>query len=209
MNKNIVPTITWNPWNPVAIKKTDPNTESEILNEAIKYSKPCNIKKYTPNNQVIIKLFLANNQLLFNINWWHQVIEIPEDNKITVFNKGTWKGLKEKTPNGGQTDPNSKPGLKLAWKKAQKKEIKKKISLTINNSIPTINPVNTTLVWYPWNVLSRITSRHHTITTIIIKNKEKKTKSISTNKNILTKPTIIPNLVKPTNKGQGEALTIW
>lgn len=34
-NKNKVPTITWNPWNPVAIKNVDPYTESEIPNDAI------------------------------------------------------------------------------------------------------------------------------------------------------------------------------
>ena len=36
--KNKVPTITCKPWNPVAIKKVDPYTESAIVNEASTYS---------------------------------------------------------------------------------------------------------------------------------------------------------------------------
>lgn len=34
-NKNKVPTITWNPWNPVAIKKAEPKIESLIIKEDI------------------------------------------------------------------------------------------------------------------------------------------------------------------------------
>lgn len=37
-NKNKVPTITCNPWNPVAIKKVEPYTESAIVKDASKYS---------------------------------------------------------------------------------------------------------------------------------------------------------------------------
>jgi len=44
-SKNKVPTITWSPWNPVATKNTDPNTESAILKVASAYSIPCrNVK---------------------------------------------------------------------------------------------------------------------------------------------------------------------
>lgn len=105
--------------------------------------------------------FRAPFQLLFKINWWAHVTETPEDNKITVFKNGTWKGLKGKIPIGGHNDPNSIVGLNLEWKKAQKKERKKKTSLTINNNIPTIKPFKTILEWKPWYVLSRTTSRHH------------------------------------------------
>lgn len=37
-NKKVVPIITWNPWNPVAIKKLDPYIPSEISKEASLYS---------------------------------------------------------------------------------------------------------------------------------------------------------------------------
>ena len=30
----------------------------------------------------------------YNNAWWHQVTEISEHNKIIVFNKGIWYGLK-------------------------------------------------------------------------------------------------------------------
>lgn len=64
-------------------------------------------------------------------------------------------------PEGGQFNPNSNVGDKLEWKKAQKKEIKKNTSDVINKIIPHFNPINTWLVWYPWKVPSRDTSRHH------------------------------------------------
>jgi len=46
---------------------------------------------------------------------------MPEDNKITVFNNGTWNTLNGHTPIGGHIAPNWKVGLNLEWKKAQKK----------------------------------------------------------------------------------------
>jgi len=54
------------------------------------------------------------------------VTEIPEVNKITVFNKGIWNGLKGLIPKGGQFIPNSIFGDSLLWKNLQKNEIKKK-----------------------------------------------------------------------------------
>lgn len=36
--RNMVPIITWIPWNPVAMKKDDPYTESAIENPASMYS---------------------------------------------------------------------------------------------------------------------------------------------------------------------------
>ena len=52
---------------------------------------------------------------------------IPEEIKITVFNKGTWNGLNTLIPKGGQIDPISTLGDKLLWKNAQKKLTKKKL----------------------------------------------------------------------------------
>jgi len=106
------------------------------------------------------------------IDWWAHVTLTPDDNKITVFNNGTWKAFKGSTPQGGHIFPNSTTGLNLEWKKAQKKDKKKKTSLIMNKIIPNISPLTTTPEWPPWNVLSRTTSRHHANTTINIIIKE-------------------------------------
>ena len=65
--------------------------------------------------------------------WCDQVTVAPEANKIAVFNKGIWKGLKGRIPVGGQQFPISIVGDNLLWKKAQKKEKKNRTSDTINN----------------------------------------------------------------------------
>ena len=41
----------------------------------------------------------------FTIAWWETVIEHPEDNKITVFRKGTFHGSKIVKNAGGHTLP--------------------------------------------------------------------------------------------------------
>lgn len=99
---------------------------------------------------------------LFSIKlWWAHVTETPDDNKIIVFNRGIWNGLKGVMPIGGQVIPNSILGDRLLWKKLQKKEIKKKISETINKIIPHFKPLITQIVCNPWKVPSREISRHH------------------------------------------------
>lgn len=50
---------------------------------------------------------------------------MPEESKITVFNKGTPKGLNAKIPIGGQDPPSSTFTARLLWKNAQK-NLKKK-----------------------------------------------------------------------------------
>jgi len=97
----------------------------------------------------------------FMILWWVHVTVIPEDNKIIVLSNGISNGLKVLTPNGGQIRPISIVGDKLLWKKAQKKDIKNKTSEVINRIIPIFILFITIIVWSPWNVLSRVTSRHH------------------------------------------------
>lgn len=72
-------------------------------------------------------------------------------------------GLNGLIPIGGQVFPISIFGDRLLWKYAQKNLIKNKISDTINKIMPHRKPVSTNLVWHPWKVLSRITSRHHWI----------------------------------------------
>jgi len=98
--------------------------------------------------------------LLINL-WCAQVIEIPEVNKIIVFNRGIMNGLKTLIPEGGHFIPNSIIWVNLRWKNLQKKEMKKKISDTINKIIPNFILKNTLNEWNPWNVLSREISRHH------------------------------------------------
>jgi len=65
---------------------------------------------------------------------------------MTVFNKGTDRGFKASTPEGGHKRPISTEGARLLWKKAQKKEKKKSISDTINSTNPSFNPDTVTLV---------------------------------------------------------------
>jgi hypothetical protein len=64
------------------------------------------------------------------------VIEIPLDNKIIVFKRGTEYEFRGVKPRGGHCIPNSTLGDKEASKKAQKKLKKNKTSDKINNNIP-------------------------------------------------------------------------
>lgn len=77
-----------------------------------------------------------------------------------MFNKGILKGSKISIPIGGHVSPSSIVGDRLEWKNLQKKDIKNRISDEMNKIIPHFIPINTWLVWNPWNVLSRTTSRH-------------------------------------------------
>lgn len=97
------------------------------------------------------------------IPWWAHVTVTPEANKIIVLSKGTWIGLNGKIPAGGHWSPISIVGAKLLWKNAQKKEKKNKTSDVINKIIPQRIPLATINVCNPWNVLSRLMSRHHWI----------------------------------------------
>jgi hypothetical protein len=56
--KKVVPINTCKPWNPVAIKKVLPYTESAIENEASVYSNPCKQEKVTPSKIVVNKEIL-------------------------------------------------------------------------------------------------------------------------------------------------------
>lgn len=105
--------------------------------------------------------------------WCAHVTVTPEANKIAVFNKGTWKGLKGIIPVGGHVAPNSIAGERLLWKKAQKNETKKNTSETINRIIPHRKPIVTGYEWRPWKVPSREISRHHwyIVSVVIIKPK--------------------------------------
>jgi len=123
--KKVLPIKTWRPWKPVAIKKVDPNTESDKEKDASIYSNPCNIENITPKEIVKYKDRRLFCLLLLKIEWWHQVTVTPEEIKSKVLSKGMFIGLKGTTLRGGQTWPNSKVGEILLWKKRPKKGEKK------------------------------------------------------------------------------------
>lgn len=64
-------------------------------------------------------------------------------------------------PGGGHVHEISGVGARLLWKKPQKNAKKNITSETIKRIIPNFSPVRTVEVCRPWNVASRITSRHH------------------------------------------------
>jgi hypothetical protein len=92
---------------------------------------------------------------------WAQVIVIPEDNKIIVFNKGSPHGSTATIPWGGHEQPKPIEGDSTQWKKAQKKLKKNIISETINKIIPSFIPNCTLIVWCPSKVASVIMSVNH------------------------------------------------
>lgn len=145
-----------------------PKILSEIENWAWKYSHLWRIVKIIPKIIVINRELKVSLKFLLMSLWWDQEIEIPEEIKIVVFNKGISKGLKGEILQGGQIDPISILGDSLLWKNAQKKEIKKKISEIINKIMPSFNPQITIDVWFPWKEASREISRHHWYMEIII-----------------------------------------
>jgi len=153
--------ITCRPWNPVAMKKEVPYTESDRLKEASQYSKAWRAVKYNPNATVTPNAWRVSLKSLAIREWWAQVTVTPDERRIIVFNNGTWIGLNGKTPEGGHIKPNSMIGASLLWKKAQKKEKKNMTSETINKIIPIRSPLVTVDVWSPWNLDSRAMSRHH------------------------------------------------
>jgi len=80
-------------------------------------------------------------KFLLIIEWWVQVIVIPEEIRIIVFKRGISKGLKGLIPKGGQSCPISILGDNEEWKKAQKKEKKNSTSEIINKIIPIRIPL--------------------------------------------------------------------
>jgi len=85
-----------------------------------------------------------------------------------VFSSGTLNGFRGVMPTGGQQHPSSGVGASLLWKNAQKNAAKKHTSDRMNRIIPYRSPFDTYEVWCPWNVASRMTSRHHCIIVRII-----------------------------------------
>lgn len=125
---------------------------------------------------VNIKPLITSVLLPEIIAYWHQVIDAPDVNKITVFSNGTSQGLNTSIPIGGQTDPIWIDGDKLEWKYAQKNDTNIKTSDTINNTKPilTLALIKGNCLYK--NVVSRITSRNQENMTNKIKIKPDKTK---------------------------------
>ena len=69
-----VPTITWNPCNPVLAKKALPKTLSAKVNPASLYSKYCKPVKSIANIIVIIVPYIEAFLLPWIKPWWAQVI---------------------------------------------------------------------------------------------------------------------------------------
>lgn len=159
--RNEDPINTCAPWNPVDTKNVDPYTLSAIENDAAWYSPNCKNVKYPPSATVSTRAWIVF--LLFpSISLWCAHVTVTPDARSTaVFSNGTLNGLIGVIPTGGQQHPNSIVGANLLWKNAQKKAKKKHTSDTINSNIPYRSPLATYVVWAPWNVPSRITSRHH------------------------------------------------
>lgn len=141
--------------------------------------------------------------------WWAHVTLTPEEIKIKVLSNGTPKGLNTAMPLGGHLLPNSTFTLKLLWKNAQKKERKKKTSEVINKTIPHRSPNSTTLVWRPWNLPSRDTSRHHWYMTNNNINKPNIINNEDCVWNHFTKPKVIPAPEILAIRGHGDSSTKW
>lgn len=118
---------------------------------------------------VNINLFEACFKLFSIILWCAHVTVIPDEIKIRELSRGISSGLNGLIPRGGHLNPNSILGDNELWKNLQKNEMKKNTSDTIKSIIPQRILIDTFRVWLPWNVLSRIISRHqNTIIVIII-----------------------------------------
>ena len=134
--RNVVPIRTCNPWNPVAMKNVDPNTESPRVYGASIYSIACRPENRAPRYTVT-----AIAAMLFDLfdrisSWCAHVIEIPDEIRIRVFRRGTFIGLKGTMVWGGHICPSSTVGEILLWKNAQKNAEKNKTSDVMNKIIP-------------------------------------------------------------------------
>lgn len=158
---------------------------------------------------VKINLWRDWEKLFLERAWWDHVIDTPDDNKMIVFNKGILNWLNGVTLLGGHLKPSVVSGESLEWKKAQKKERKKKISEVINKIIPHFMFLETLKEWHPWNVLSRIISRHHWIVVKIIRVSPIIDRRKEWKWNHSIKPIVKNNDAKALKIGHGLILTKW
>ena len=143
--------------------------------------------------------------------WWAYVTVTPEDNKITVFNKGNSNGFIALIPIGGHLAPSSIVGAKALWKKAQNIAKKKSASDIINNPTPILIPLCTANVWLPKNVPSEITSLNHKLI-LYTKHKSANNKTLREELKLWKLKTalnVTASKLKLVNKGQGLGDTRW
>ncbi len=207
--RKVEPISTWRPCNPVATKKTDPYTLSAIVKGASLYSIAWRSVKIAPRKTVSWRPWIDPFWSPATILWCAHVTVTPEERRNPVFSRGTANGSRACTPTGGQTHPRFGEIDQDLWKKAHKKDRKKKISDTINSTIPIRCALTTADVWYPMNVLSRITSFHHLI---IVRTIRKIPNPIRTGDfclNHFTSPIAVAKAPIDPVKGQGLISTRW
>lgn len=141
--RNDVPINTWAPWNPVATKKVDPKTLSEIVNGAVIYSPAWRIVKYAPSMIVSTKAWVVFIRLPSISLWCAHVTVTPDASSTAVLSSGILNGFSGVTPVGGHAQPISGLGSRLLWKNAQKNAMKKQTSDRINSNIPYRKPLAT------------------------------------------------------------------
>ena len=91
----------------------------------------------TVNNKPFNKPFLSFSKRA----WCAQVTVVPDKSKINVLINGICQGSRALIPLGGQTDPITCVGNKLASKKAQNQATKNITSDIMNNVIPYLSPI--------------------------------------------------------------------
>lgn len=155
-----------------------------------------------------IALFEVLN-LLFRILWCAHVTVTPDDNRIIVFNNGISIGLNVLIDFGGQFIPISIDGESLEWKNPQKNEKKNITSDVINKIIPIFIPLVTKFVWFPWNVDSRITSRHQHAEHSVVRDNPIIIFIISFLYNHITVPRSIVIILIDVKIGHGLFVTRW
>jgi len=89
-----------------------------------------------------------------------QVTLTPDLRRMRVFFRGIPILSTVSIPLGGNWTQISTTGTRAEWKNLQKNALKKKISFTMNHSTPILWDPVTLRVWFPWNVDSRVMSRH-------------------------------------------------
>ena len=143
--------------------------------------------------------------------WWAYVTVTPDDNNITVFNKGNSKGFIAWIPIGGHCAPNSILGDKALWKNVQKIARKNKASDTINKATHIFIPLWTAKVWFPIYVASDITSLNHKAIVYITKNSARKnTVDAWAKLCMLNTPVVVSvNKLKLIDIGHGDGDTKW
>jgi hypothetical protein len=87
-----------------------------MLKGAIKYSLICKDVNITARNNVTQKATMPSSYLFDNMEKCAQVIDTPDNKRITVFNNGTPSGFKGLILTGGQTAPRKIDGDKLEAK---------------------------------------------------------------------------------------------